>query len=42
MEMNSLVESIFIELNFRKKEWFVNRSYNAKNGNICDYLRSLS
>ena len=40
-EMNSSVESISIELNLRKKKWFVNCSYNANNSNICDYLRSL-
>ena len=41
IEMNISVESIFIELNLRKKEWLVNWSYNAKNSNICDHLWSL-
>ena len=40
-ETNSLVESIFIELNLRKKKWPVNCSYNTNNSNICDHLRSL-
>ena len=41
VEMNSSVESIYIELNLRKKKWLVNFSYNANNSNICDRLRSL-
>ena len=41
IEMNSSVESIFIDLNLRKKKWFVNCSYNANNSNICDHFRSL-
>ena len=39
--MNSTVKSISIEVNLRKKKWLVNCSYNAKNSNICDHLRSL-
>ena len=34
IETNSLVESISIELNLRKKKWLVNCSYNANNSNI--------
>ena len=41
MEMNSSVESTSIELNFRKKKWLVNFTYNANNSNICDQLKSL-
>ena len=40
-EMNSSVESIFIELNLRGKKWFPNCFCNANIGNICDHLRSL-
>ena len=40
-EMNSLTESIFFELNLKKKKSLVNCSYNASNNNICDHLRSL-
>ena len=29
IEMNTSVESIFIELNLKKKKWLVNCSYNA-------------
>ena len=41
IEMNSLVESISIELNLRKRKWLVNCSYNANNSNIRDHPRSL-
>ena len=40
--MNSSVESIFIELNLRKKKRLANCSYNTNNSNICDHLRSLA
>ena len=34
IEINSLVESISIQLNLRKKKWLVNCSYNANSSNI--------
>ena len=34
IEINSLVKSISIELNLRKKKWLVNCSYNADSSNI--------
>ena len=41
IEMNSSVESIFIEFNLRRKDWLVNCSYNANSSNICNLLRRL-
>ena len=35
-------ESFYVELNFRKKKWLLNCSYNPSNNNIESYLNCLS
>ena len=34
------IESFYVELNFRKKKWLLNCSYNPKHGSIESYLDS--
>ena len=35
-------ESFYVELNFRKKKWLLNCSYNPNNNNIESHLNCLS
>ena len=36
------IESFYVELNFRRKKWLLNCSYNPKHGSIESYLDPLS
>ena len=36
------IERFYVELNFRKKKWLLNCSYNPKHGNIESHLNCLS
>ena len=36
------IGSFYVELNFRKKKWLLNCSYNPKHGSIESHLDSLS
>ena len=38
---DKLIEALFIELNFRKKEWLLSCSYNPNKNNILNHLQRL-
>ena len=40
--MQNNFESLFVEINLRKKKWLLSRSYNPTRKNIVDHVKNIS